>query len=137
MKQWISKTTPDLGLLLIRIGLGIQMMLHGWPKITGGVEKWEKLGSKMSLIGIDFMPAFWGFMAAFSEFGGGLWLLLGFFNRPVSALLAFTMLIAAIYHWTDEGKFMAGSHAFELMIVFIGLYFIGSGRYSIDRKIFN
>ena len=37
-----NRFDKDLGLLLIRITLGGLFMIYGWPKITGGVEKWEK-----------------------------------------------------------------------------------------------
>ncbi|MEZ4689878.1 MAG: DoxX family membrane protein [Ignavibacteria bacterium] len=59
----------DLGILIIRIGIGISFILvHGLGKITGGPALWEKLGGAMSSFGINFLPTFWGFMAAFSEF---------------------------------------------------------------------
>ena len=57
----------DVGLLIIRVGIGGIFMGHGFPKIMGGVELWTRLGGSMSMLGIDFLPAFWGFMAAFSE----------------------------------------------------------------------
>lgn len=130
MKNLFKTYMPDLGLMIIRVALGLQMMLHGWPKMAGGTEKWAKLGQKMALLGLDFAHTFWGFMAAFAEFGGGLLLALGLFFRPSLLLLIITMLVASIYHWTDEG-FMSGSHSFELMLVFIGMYFAGPGKYRL------
>lgn len=124
---------PDLGLFIIRVALGVQMILHGWPKMAGGTEKWAKLGQKMALLGLDFAHTFWGFMAAFAEFGGGILLVLGLFFRPSLLLLIITMLVASVYHWTDEG-FMSGSHSFELMLVFIGMYFAGPGRYQVKFR---
>jgi putative oxidoreductase len=135
VKKHLFGGSIHAGLLVLRIGMGFQMLLHGWPKISGGMEKWEKLGAKMSLIGIDFAPTFWGFMAAFAEFGGGVLILLGWFTRPSSFLLAFTMLVAAIYHWSEEGAgFMDASHALELFMVFVALYITGPGKYSLDEK---
>lgn len=133
MIQYFKTFNPALGLFIIRVALGIQMMLHGLPKMTGGIEKWTKLGKKMALLGLDFAHPFWGFMAAFAEFGGGLLLVLGLFYRPSLFLLIFTMLVASIYHWTDEG-FMSGSHSFELMLVFIGMYFAGPGKYTLGSN---
>ena len=34
----------DSGLLILRIGLGIAFMVHGWPKLMGGPRFWEGLG---------------------------------------------------------------------------------------------
>jgi chemotaxis receptor (MCP) glutamine deamidase CheD len=32
--------------------------------------------------------------------------------------------------------YMSGSHALEMMIVFLGLLLLGAGRYSLDHKLF-
>ncbi len=45
----------DLGLLILRIGFGINMALfHGWAKISGGPERWEGIGGSMANLGITF-----------------------------------------------------------------------------------
>lgn len=124
----------NTGLLIIRMGLGIMFMIHGLPKIQGGVDMWAKIGGSMKLIGIDFFPAFWGFMASATECFGGFLLILGLFFRPVNILLAFTMFIAALTHLKGGDGINGASHAIELGVVFIGLIFLGPGRYSVDRK---
>ena len=54
-------TYKDLGLLVIRLGIGLSMLIfHGLDKIKGGPELWTKLGGDMSVVGIDFLPVFWG-----------------------------------------------------------------------------
>ena len=93
-----SESQKNFGLLFLRIGIGVMFIMHGYPKIIGGPDKWEKLGGAMSHIGIDFAPVFWGFMAAFAEFGGGILLLLGLMFQPACLMLAFTMLVATMMH---------------------------------------
>jgi len=122
------------GLLLLRIGLGIMMIIHGYPKIIAGPEAWASIGGSMSYIGINFLPTFWGFMAAFSETVGGLFFLIGFLYRPACILLAFTMFIAGYMHLAQDHGLSQASHALELMFVFLGLISIGPGKYSIDKK---
>jgi len=125
----------DFGLLILRIGLGLSfLLLHGYPKLAGGPEMWNAVGGAMKNIGIDFYPAFWGFMAGLTEALGGLFLLLGLFFRPTNIFLAFTMLVAALNHLAAGDGMAGASHPLELMIVFIGLVFIGAGRYSVDKK---
>ena len=125
----------NTGMLIVRIGLGVMMMIHGFPKLAGGVEMWTGLGGSMKVIGIDFFPVGWGFMAAVTESIGGLFLLLGLFFRPASLLLLFTMIVAGIVHLSDPKQgIMDASHAIELGVVFLGLVFIGPGKYSIDKK---
>ena len=122
----------ETGILLLRLGIGIMFILHGYPKLMDGPEKWESLGRNMGNFGIEFAPVFWGFMAAFSEAVGGLLVALGFLMRPACVLLFITMVVAATRHIAEEGKFMAGSHATEAAILFLSLIFIGPGKYSLD-----
>jgi len=124
----------NTGLLILRVGVGIMMMTHGFPKLAGGPTGWANLGGSMKVIGIDFLPVFWGFMAAFAEGIGGLLLVLGLFFRPINAMLVFTMIIAALVHFGKGDGLSGASHAIELGFVFLALVFIGPGKYSIDKK---
>lgn len=124
----------NTGLLMLRLGLGAMMMVHGLPKIMGGPDKWIAIGSSMKVIGVDFTPMFWGFMAGATESFGGFLLFLGLFFRPVNIMLTFTMLIAALVHLGKGEGILGASHAIELGIVFFALLFIGPGKYSVDKK---
>lgn len=124
----------NTGLLIFRIGLGIMMITHGLPKLMGGPDFWEKVGGAMNNIGINFYPVFWGLMAALTETFGGFLLVLGLAFRPACILLAFTMCMASINHFASGDGLGGASHAMELGFVFLGLIFIGPGRYSIDKK---
>jgi putative oxidoreductase len=131
IRAMLKKYSTDYGLLIIRAGIGIMFMLHGYPKMVGGMEKWTKLGGAMKNIGIEFMPAFWGFMGAFAELGGGFCLVLGFLFRPALAMLIFTMFIAFMVHFTNGDGFGGYAHALESAIVFTGLFIAGPGKYAL------
>lgn len=124
----------DAGLLLMRAGLGILFMFYGYPKLLGGPAMWTQIGGAMKNVGVEFYPVFWGFMAAITETFGGFLLILGLAFRPVNLLLAFTMLVAALYHYQAGDGFQGYSHALEAGIVFLALVFIGPGKYSVDGK---
>lgn len=103
----------------------------------GGPDTWAFLGGTMENFGITFAPVFWGFMAAFAEFFGGIALMLGFFHRIAALMLTFTMIVAAVFHYTNGDPFMAPgeadiAYAVELGIVFLGLFFIGARKWSLD-----
>jgi putative oxidoreductase len=125
----------DLGLLLLRVGIGCSIAFaHGWGKLTGGVDTWVQYGQTLdALLGIGFLPAFWGFMAAVAEFFGGLLVACGLLFRPALALLVINMAVAAGAHATGV---IEGSpwHAIDLGIVFLALVLIGPGRYSFDER---
>ncbi|MEM1128296.1 MAG: DoxX family protein [Bacteroidota bacterium] len=118
----------DFGLLILRIGIGIAFLFHGFPKLVGGADVWARLGENAGLA-FAAVPA--GFIASFAEFFGGICLILGFMMRPMLVLLLGTMIGASYYHIT------AGSshwHSTELAILFFSLMFIGPGTYSLDER---
>ncbi len=125
-----------LGFTIIRVGLGGMMMFHGYPKVSGGDEKWEMLGAAMAVLGITAAPVFWGAAAAFTELVGGLFLAVGFLTRPMAALLMFTMFVAAAMHLANGDGVGGASHAIEDGIVFLGLLFVGGGPWAVDRMVF-
>lgn len=128
-----SNKFTNLGLFILRLGVGASFVIyHGWGKMVDGPDRWERLGNNMSNLGIDFLPVFWGFMAAFAEFGGGILLILGLFTRPAALLMAFTMLVAMLKHMAEYEGF---THSLELMVVFIALAFLGAGKWSLDARI--
>ena len=134
MKPLFLSRYKDAGLLLLRIGLGIMFILHGLPKLSGGPEAWTRVGAAAKYVGLDFLPAFWGFMAAFSEVFGGIFLIIGFLFRPACLMLLATMAVAAVMHIGKGDGFNVASHAIEAGIVFLSLIFIGPGKYSIDKN---
>lgn len=135
----MSSRTMSLGLLVLRIGFGLSMALfHGWDKISGGPERWERIGGAMANLGIDVFPTLFGFMAGFSEFFGSLLILIGLFFRPAAALLAITMSVAAVRHLSlpagAENAGLAGaSHALEFLVLYLALAIMGPGRYSVSQ----
>ena len=130
---WLSNYR-DLGLLVLRAGIGIMMTLHGWPKLAGGLPAWEKLGQAMSHVGINFFPGFWGFSCAMVETIGGVLLIIGFCFRPVTILLTLNFIVATVLLYTTSGVFLDWSRPAEMLILFFSLIFIGAGKYSVDRS---
>ena len=125
-----------IGLLILRIGMGIVFFFHGLPKLTGGVEAWRELGSAMTFMGVNFAPVFWGFMAAFAKTAGAIFLILGLFHRFVAFMLAFTMTVAMLMHFDAADTYFVYSHTLKALIVFIALLISGPGIYSLDHKYF-
>lgn len=127
----------NFGLLVIRLGLGIMFIFHGYPKLIGGVKMWEEVGSATRSVGIHFLPVMWGLLAALTETVGGVLLILGLGFRLVCLLLFINMLVAVASHLHESGEMggvMGAAQAIEMAIVFAGLLFVGPGRYSVDKR---
>ncbi len=123
----------DLGLLFIRVGIGLIFIKHGWGKITGGQELWTGLGLNMQHLGITFMPTVWGFLAAITEFCGGIALVTGFYARWAAGFMACVMAVALVMHMSIGDGFKVFSYPLSLLCVFIGLMIAGGGSYSVDK----
>ena len=128
-----SLQAKDVGLLIIRLGLGCLFLRHGLPKILNGTQEWLWLGSKMSNMGINIFPLFWGLCAALTEFFGGISLIFGLGTRIACFFMSFVMFVALIHHLKKGDSFGYYSHPFALMFVFIGLMIAGAGKYSLDN----
>lgn len=110
------------------------LLFHGIPKISGGIEKIEKIGQSMKHIGITFLPMVWGGIATGVEVVGALLFMIGLWTRQVSALLAVTMLVATISHLGEGHGWAKSSHSLELCAVFVAFAWMGAGKYSVDKK---
>ncbi len=132
-----TRKSKDIGIFILRIGIGgAFMIIHGWPKITGGPDLWLKLGGAMSNLGITFAPEFWGIMSAVTEFGGGVLIFLGLFTRVAAFFLTFNMIIATIQLLSNHLPWNQVIYPIEILSAFTALIFFGGGRYSLDYIIF-
>src|SRR5476651_32030 len=123
----------NTGLLIIRVGLGIMFIYHGYPKLMGGIKGWGHLGESMKYVGIHFLPVMWGLLAAVTELLGGFLLIIGLAFRPACVFLLINLIVAALMQQRTAGLGDA-AHAIEDAIMFAGLIFIGPGKYSVDKR---
>lgn len=125
----------NIGLIILRIGLGVMFILHGYPKMFGGPEMWAEVGTAAQYVGLDFAPMFFGFLAGVIEFFGGIFLILGLFFSPSVIFLMIVMIVATFKHLKTGDGFAYYSHSIEMGIVFLSLFFMGPGKYSLDNKL--
>lgn len=135
MAEANNGVAKDIGLLVVRLGVGAVFVVFGWGKCQGGAEVWGKLGGAMGAFGITFWPVFWGFMAMFSELVGGAMLMLGLLVRPFAALMCFTMVTATAMLVGQGEGLMKYAHALDMAFVFAGLALAGGGRFALGQQI--
>ena len=126
-----------LGLLILRVVLGLTLAAHGSQKVFGwfggsGMAGWTGLVQKLRM-----RPALaWAWVAALSELAGGLLVALGFLF-PLGSLMIFgAMLVAiALVHWPNGFWNTKRGYEFNLLIIAAGaaLALTGPGAYSLDQ----
>lgn len=122
------------GLLVLRLLAGVAFMFHGWGKIQSPFS-WMPPEAGI--------PGFFQFLAALSEFGGGLAWIIGLLTPLASFGLACTMAVAVYFHAVKMGDpFIAsgpGQGSYEPAALFfcISVLFMlaGPGRFSLDQLI--
>jgi putative oxidoreductase len=129
----MNERNVNLGLLLLRIGIGSMFIFHGWPKLQGGPAGWERLGHSMEYVGISFLHIFWGFMAMVAEVFGGICLIAGIGVRVSSAFMLFTMLIAAIANLTMGYGLEGIVEIIEVSSALFMLLIAGGGRFTLKE----
>ena len=124
-----SEDNIALGLLVLRVGIGIAFVVHGYPKLFMGGAMGLAKGLAATGIPGGIVAAY---LAGCAEFFGGIALILGILARPTASVMAFNMLIALIFHLNKGDKFVAYSHALESGILFLSLLISGPGKFSLD-----
>lgn len=118
-----------IALLALRVVLGVIMMAHGYGKVFGGMERFAQNVSNLGF------PTFMAYVAAYSEFFGGLLVILGLGTR-IAALFIIGVMTVAIFkvHWA-QGLTGQGGFEFPLALgtIAFALVFLGPGPISIDR----
>lgn len=132
MKNWIFSTKPiskDIGIFILRIGAALMMLTHGWDKLSNYSAKLMTfsdhlgIGSALSLQ-----------LAIFAEFFCAILLALGLMTRLALVPLMITMMVAGfLAHAADP--FPNKEKAFLFLLIFIALFLLGPGRYSVDGQL--
>ena len=118
-----------LGLLLLRIIVGVAFVFHGYPKIIGpGRQQTQGWLKSMGF------PAVLGPLAGLLEFVGGIFLWIGFLTPIVGILLVTEMIGTTILSKTKLGKkYVLG---YELDLAYLGAALlsamVGAGPISLD-----
>ncbi len=130
-------TAIDLALLIIRVDLGITFILHGGQKLFGwyGGSGIKGTTDVMNRFGVAH-PTHLAWMAALSEFVGGLLVLIGLLTPVAAAFIISTMLTAINKMHFRNGFFNTNrGYEFNLALSTLGLALIleGAGTISIDH----
>ena len=129
MTQWLNSLQP-WGALLLRLVLGYSMAHHGYDKVVphGALNHFAHYVTTLGL------PYWLGYVSAFTEFLGGIFLILGLFTRLSASLVAINMLVALFTVGIHQG-FGIYNYIAELAAIAIMLVFYGAGVLALDRRL--
>jgi putative oxidoreductase len=126
----------DIGLLLLRLTVGLTLAAHGAQKLFGwfGGPGLDATGQALAMLG--FHPGRrHALMAGLAETGGGLLLALGLLTPVAAAVVFSVMFVAAVSAHVKRGFFItSGGYEYTLVLGVAGLTvaFTGPGALSLD-----
>jgi putative oxidoreductase len=85
--RYLDRLQP-LALLVMRLALGAIMAAHGYHKVFGGLHHHAEMVAGLSL------PGWLGYVSAFTEFLGGLLILVGLFTRAAAFAVCIDLVVA-------------------------------------------
>jgi putative oxidoreductase len=136
----------DLGLLILRLGIGCMVFYYGSQKMLGlfggsgfaaTVTNFEKMG----------FPALAITLSIFAEFFGSLGLILGALTRVAALGLVCNFAVATwamakgpdVIHGITSGNHGDAALVFYPVAFFVAnlaMVFLGAGKYSLDARLF-
>lgn len=122
---------PDFGKFVLRVSFAAMMLMHGWHKVTDGID------GIFGLLASQGYPTWIGYGVYIGEVIAPILLIAGVLTR----LSALTMLGTMIFAWLLTGipktftLTAVGAWGIEHMMVYffaaLAIMFLGAGRYSI------
>ncbi len=129
MSGWLNSLQP-WGALVLRLAIGLSMAVHGYEKVIphGALHHYAHY---IATLGI---PYWLGYVSAYTEFVGGMLLVIGLLTRFAAAMIAINMLVALFTVGIHQG-FGIYNYIIALAAIAIMLVVYGAGAVALDRKI--
>lgn len=126
--RYLDRSQP-LALLVLRLVLGSIMIAHGYGKVFGG-----GMSHHVQFVSSLGLPGWMAYLSAYTEFFGGILIILGLFTRIAALGMLINMLVAiSRVHW-KKGLVGPGGFEFPLSLaaISLALIFFGAGPIAMD-----
>jgi len=142
MLKRLMQTDEDVGMLIVRLALGLVMFPHGAQKMLGWFGGGGFAGTMQGMTGMG-LPAVVVFLVILAEFFGSISLISGFLGRVGAFGILCVMLGAMFMVHLQNGFFMnwmgnqkGEGYEYHLLAIGMALAILvkGSGSLSIDRS---
>ena len=119
----------DLGLFILRVGLSLMMLTHGWGKFNRLFADEIKFGDPIGL-----GPTLSLYLVVLAEFIAPILIILGFKTRWMAFFPAFAMGVAALVAHEDD-PFARKEKALLFLCGYLTVLLCGPGRYALDSRL--
>jgi putative oxidoreductase len=118
----------------MRLGLAAVLLIHSLPKLLAGSPAWQGLGTMLGFINVGVSASILGITILLIEALGAVILLTGFFFR-IACFVLFILFGLYFYNYFSIGYQTLMLWSSGIAAVFLGLFFIGPGRYAIAVRL--
>jgi len=138
----MARFATDAAALVLRVAAGLIFLPHGWSKVFG---EGGAAAFAADVAANYHLPAFLGYVAAWSEVVGGVLLILGLLTRLDAVLLAGTMFVATFIVQLPDALYEVPPGAIKLFValrgielplalfaICVSLALTGGGKFSLD-----
>lgn len=128
----------DVGLLVLRLTIGLIFLTHGWPKLIGGGA--TATAGFFGQLGIP-LPTIMAWFVTLLEFFGGIALILGLLVPILASLFSIEMLVALLLVHLPNGWYVVGPGQggveFNVLLIagLLTLLLVGAGSPALDEKL--
>lgn len=146
MKDKLFKTENDIAITVIRVVLGLVLLGHGLQKAFGLFGGFGWNNTIHYFVNVAHIPAWLGGFVIIIESLGSVLLILGVAGRLNAALMIPVIIGAFVIDHAGNGFYMnwlgtQKGEGYEFDLLFIAMAIAvsikGSGRFSVDRLLFN
>ncbi len=130
----VNERQLNAGLLIMRIGMALSLLIYALPKLLGGTRTWIMVGKNIRFLEGDLPAQVVGCIVLLVETLGSVGLITGGLFRISTILLASVYGLYFI-NFINRGYQTLPLYAAALVCVCIGLLFIGPGRFAVVLKI--
>jgi len=113
----------------MRLALGVVIVGHGYQKVFGGLQHHAQFVASLGL------PAWTAYLSSFTEFFGGLMLLIGLFTRLAAFAVCINLSVAIAKVHLHNGLIGNAGYEFPLALAALAfaLIFFGGGAIALDH----
>jgi putative oxidoreductase len=126
--RYLDRLQP-LALFAMRLALGVIIVDHGYHKVFGGLHHHVQFVTSLGL------PGWSAYLSAFTEFFGGILVLIGLFTRIAALAICINLSVAILKVHLHNGLMGNGGYEFPLAVATIAfaLIFFGGGAIAFDH----